>query len=807
MGDLRTNLSTWTMAELDSQFRISEDEDEITALEHELERRIGFPDSTFSPGQRTHPVNTYTFRTPEEDAALFRKSDFYIPDLEGSTTLDSELCDTCAHINFRHILTHFIPQREFTLGPLEEIIKRTGCALCRLITATIRLVMIPEELQRTTPGISVEVGLFNLMKDDEGTLYDIAIALFPLNMGMHNVVRIQELSTLAHDHMFRGRILGGSGISFELVKQWLYECENSDACDARTDDFCVDEPFCPSYLIDVKTSCVVMPDIGQIRYLALSYVWGGPQPVQLLLGTKDRLMTPGGLRSADHALPKTIDDAMLLTRNLGERYLWVDALCIVQDDFALKEPELRTMDRIYQYALLTIIAGHGADANAGLPGVRPGTRSLVQHVETVQGIQLVNRLPTSQATIDCSIWNSRAWTYQERLLARRKLMVSEYQVSFTCEHTEVELSEDVHGRPILPSQRAWHEGELRNQVWQLHPTCLNDLAPVGSINTAIYTSIVQQFTKRNISFATDVLNAFLGVVQRLKPLFGGAFLLGLPANELDTQLLWQPVGPVVRRRTPDGKTAFPSWSWAGWLGPVTGRIAGWDSLPEIELMDIASQAWFTMDQRRGVDPTAPESRWWRLEYNNAWFWQYGDGTDMFYAHPLVLDRVAKRRHLLPRLLRNAQGVAEILPLRAQVVSFDITGTTNPLASAYLDMDPNQPSGLRALCLYSADHSHAGTVFVPTSVAASLLPGTYEFIRISTTRSDPGESGSEPTMLMAFGSCFDQGRFPSTGSGRDQVDGLLVKRGEDDVAYRLGAGRCHVTAFEEALPTRKIVHLG
>jgi hypothetical protein len=803
MENLRTKLTNWSMAELDSQFRISEDEDEIAALEDEMESRIGFPKTKSTPG---YPANTYTFRTPAEYAVLFREFDFYIPDHEESTALDEKLCDTCAHIDFHHILTHLVPQREVTLGSLEDIIIRTDCAFCRLITVAIGLIMRPEELHRTASEVPVEVGMFNIMKDDEGTLYDIAIALFPLSMGMHNAIRIQELPVSADNSMFRGRILGASGIDFGLVQEWLHECESSDPSDTTKNEFGVDDPFSPSYLIDVETTCVVMPRIDEVRYLALSYVWGGPQPVQLLLSNKDLLMTPGGLCSASHTLPTTIDDAMLLTRRLGERYLWVDALCIVQDDFASKEPELRSMDRIYQYALLTIIAGHGTDANAGLPGVRPGSRSPVQHVEVVQGMNLVNRLPTSRATIDCSVWNSRAWTYQERLLARRKLMVSEHQVSFTCEHTEVERSEDVHDRPIRPSQRAWHDGELRNQVWQLSPHCLNDLAPVGSTNTAIYTSIVQQFTNRNISFAADVLNAFLGVVQRLKPLFGGAFLLGLPANELDTQLLWQPLGPIVRRCTSEGNIVFPSWSWAGWVGPITGRVSGWDSVPEIELMDVASQAWCTMDKRRGEDMAAHGSRWWRREYNHAWFWQHGDDTDMFYAHPLALDRTAIERQP-PLLLPNAQNVEEILPLRAQVVSFDITGATNPLAPAYLDMAPDQPSGVRAICLFSAERHHAGTIFVPTSVAEHLSPGTYEFIKISSTLSDPGESGSEPTTLMTFAACFDHVRFPSTGGGRDQVDGLLVQRGQGDVAYRLGAGRCHVTAFEEAYPVRKVVHLG
>jgi hypothetical protein len=96
MEDLRTTLSTWTMAELDSRFRVSEDEHEITALEDEMESRIAFPRTQFSPEQSSYPANTYTFRTPAESAVLFREFDFYIPDDGDSTALDDRLCDTCA---------------------------------------------------------------------------------------------------------------------------------------------------------------------------------------------------------------------------------------------------------------------------------------------------------------------------------------------------------------------------------------------------------------------------------------------------------------------------------------------------------------------------------------------------------------------------------------------------------------------------------------------------------------------------------------------------------------------------------------
>jgi hypothetical protein len=80
-------------------------------------------------------------------------------------------------------------------------------------------------------------------------------------------------------------------------------------------------------------------------------------------------------------LPQTIQDAMILMSQIQERYLWVDSLCIVQDDKDVKRSQIATMNQIYQGAYATIIAASGNDANAGLPGVRSGTRRWLQNME------------------------------------------------------------------------------------------------------------------------------------------------------------------------------------------------------------------------------------------------------------------------------------------------------------------------------------------------------------------------------------------------------------------------------------------
>src|SRR2546421_7748771 len=115
----------------------------------------------------------------------------------------------------------------------------------------------------------------------------------------------------------------------ELAKSWLKECERHEQC--RTENWKQDPTFFhwPTYLIDVnvprivKHSTLARPG----RYVALSYVWGKNQTYVLTKETLSEKCT-----SLDTSrLPKTILDAMEVTRRLDYSYLWVDALCIVQD--------------------------------------------------------------------------------------------------------------------------------------------------------------------------------------------------------------------------------------------------------------------------------------------------------------------------------------------------------------------------------------------------------------------------------------------------------------------------------------------
>lgn len=179
-------------------------------------------------------------------------------------------------------------------------------------------------------------------------------------------------------------------------------------------------------LIDVKSSSVIVAPPHEARYVALSYVWGKTQQLLLNSNTVERLTSRDGL-SEDHSdISKTIIDAMKVTSLLGFSYLWIDALCIKQDDPNNKSCQIANMDRIYSCASL-IIVSTDPDPSHGIPGFRQTSRSSKQAVCTFPEVQLVSALPVLSQALWSSVWDGRGWTLQEKVLSKRLLIFTEFQ--------------------------------------------------------------------------------------------------------------------------------------------------------------------------------------------------------------------------------------------------------------------------------------------------------------------------------------------------------------------------------------------
>lgn len=126
-------------------------------------------------------------------------------------------------------------------------------------------------------------------------------------------------------------------------------------------------------LIDVRRKCIVRAPKNP-KFAALSYVWGECQrsTVETRKSNLKALRKPGSL--APDSLPKTISDAMTVCQELDTPYLWVDRLCIVQDESTQKHDQIGAMDAIYSSAFFTICEAAETNSDHGLSGVSTTTK-------------------------------------------------------------------------------------------------------------------------------------------------------------------------------------------------------------------------------------------------------------------------------------------------------------------------------------------------------------------------------------------------------------------------------------------------
>jgi hypothetical protein len=160
------------------------------------------------------------------------------------------------------------------------------------------------------------------------------------------------------------------------------------------------------------------------RYITLSYRWGSPDT--MLKTTTDTIAQRkrGILRTE---MPPTISDAVILTRRLNTRYLWIDALCIIQDSEEDWLEQAARISEIYAGSYLSISAHNADDANSGFLHMRNALELRGCLHPTLfpngpaDGKVVCSRIPRPEVAVTISTLSSRGWTLQEQCLPRRVL--------------------------------------------------------------------------------------------------------------------------------------------------------------------------------------------------------------------------------------------------------------------------------------------------------------------------------------------------------------------------------------------------
>ena len=741
----------------------------------------------------------------------------------------SHLCDVCRHIDFGFLLSNSRSQQIKELVPLsslEQIVQKKQCAFCRLLVYTIQTAFGEEELpfEIDAKPVTCQLRVLPMETNTSG----------PRQLCIYLNTRLKgksiEPSTdlliyaMSDEHTESGetpkqKSISMGQISLGMIKHWCSTCLDGKCGGTPFESLRVNLPK-EFRLIDVELMCIVGGD-NDFRYLALSYVWGHGKTFRNTEDLRRDLEVEGGLSKRLEELPETIKDAMDLVRELGERYLWVDSLCIIQDNNQDKADQITAMDVIYESALLTIAATSGDSVDAGLAGGQTKRRAFTQVVEKIQGLSLANRPVTFDKTIGDSSWNTRAWTFQERILSSRVLYVADQRCFFTCRHRPDAFMKSVDD----------NESSL---IAKPLPTLLSDysrnfIPRSQAVNVLSYSRTVRDYTSRYLTYASDILNAFEGVAARFRPLFRSDMLFGIPRSELDSQILWQADGPMTRRRDHEtGLPLFPSWSWAGWVGKV--RCNTHENLSRINWVDDDGRKFSSRDCRypKGANQDPAKRIIYRCEWKGAlanglpYYWEVKN-PDHYFLHPTAPE---DQRTIGPHPQKDTSHI---------VFEAEATAAFNMGRAHYLTMAPYMHKctpDTHTVCplpLRDRDGSIAGSVLVPGDVSTTMTgEARYETVRISraklVAREDRGDGdpdlrgdGDAATLEENYfpdapdvdrsrsGYGFDEQRFDG-GKAWCLYNVMLVEM-KEGVAYRLGVGTVHIDAWAQAKPEKKIVVLG
>lgn len=288
------------------------------------------------------------------------------------------------------------------------------------------------------------------------------------------------------------------------------------------------------------------------QYIALSHCWGGKQPIRTTRKTVESHQR--GIPVS--ALPRTFRDAVSISRRLGFRYLWIDSLCVIQDDDNDWAQEAARMCDVYEGASLVIAATEAGNPNAGL--FRSDPRFQWRHEIHVgdenESIPICIRRrvrheaytksPLRHASYSEVLWppaplSLRAWAFQERMLARRMIhfldqeIVWECQDEACCQCEQLDNSEQKDGFFCSPTATSWSD-------W------------------------VEYYSALSLTYPSDKLPAISGLAKYLHRRYAnklGGYLAGVWEATLPHSLLWRSLSEdLVQPRLVSYRA--PSWSWA-----------------------------------------------------------------------------------------------------------------------------------------------------------------------------------------------------------------------------------------------------
>ena len=374
--------------------------------------------------------------------------------------------------------------------------------------------------------------------------------------------------------------------NWDLIQSWVDSCTPSN----RSHEACYEfrtlaNSDIPSRLIDLEAKGVhqgmrlsLSPkERAPLPYATLSYTWGPNTAQDQLPLLRKNTLQLFSKKIPFKTLPRLFQDVINMARKLKFRYLWIDALCIIQDDERDWQSESAVMGQIYENSTLNIAAGGAAGSHSPLFSKRDPT--LVQPCKVklnwpkdyVDESFYVFGADFLRAHILQTPLNRRGWVVQERLLSHRVLHIGKHQLFWRCDH---HMACETFPKEIPNA----HRYTVFTTSTDLEKSQYLKYLKIGA-----WFDVVEAYSKCDLTKESDRLIAMSGIARTfgdrmeiLQSSNDAVYFAGLWRSKLIESMLWQVTDGKRADRSPCERSptygsvgyVAPSWSWASVRGKV-----------------------------------------------------------------------------------------------------------------------------------------------------------------------------------------------------------------------------------------------
>jgi len=462
------------------------------------------------------------------------------------------------------------------------------------------------------------------------------------------------------------------GDSLPVLKGWYDECIYSSHHHRCTSE---SQPL-PTRLLFVGPATnpvlqLVVPPAGQAGiYAALSHCWGTSQHAART--------TKANLHDAQKEitmsrLPKTFLDAVCVVRELGLEYLWIDSLCIIQDDEEDWQRESAAMANVFSNAHVTLAATASQDSEGGCLFDREPAKHVVTSADASKAVYIRYPAEERKSLLQSPLYQ-RGWVLQEMVLSRRTVHFAQDQLFWHC-------------CSRLTSEDGFFDAALG--------VTYSDLQSPQKAHESWWTWI-EDYSMRQLTRSNDKFAALAGLTKAFP--HGGKPLAGLWLDDIHFGILWCAREGSARAEMPH----IPSWSWASVDGPVRAISAR-----DTPVWKDHSHT-LTTHQMRVVDST--------VEWSGEML-----ASDIRHASLRVEAKVAlvvtaveadqdypTRQYVGMYRFLNYRRFAKLFHLLPLITDFDNNSPGYSHGHGCFDVTSETPEpGSRVLCLLVSTSSHCG----------------------------------------------------------------------------------------------------